>query len=172
MKIRMFIAQIVLWFFVFSSSIQMGGSVYEMFVVNPLWFGSPPESVTKWNPDPQFAIEPSKFWAAAVPLYMLTTLTILITAWFMPSQRRKWALIAGVCTLTVILSTALFFVPILRETIMSRGAGLSDEQIITKVNLWVNWNWLRMAVVFIGWLAGIHALSLNPQSGVSSKQAI
>ncbi len=172
MKIRTFIAQLVLWLFVFSSSIQMGRSVYEMLVVNPLWFGSPPESVTNWNPVPEFAIEPGRFWAVAVPLYMLTTLAILITAWFMPSPRRKWALIAGVCTLAVIVSTALFFVPILRETIISRGAGFSAEEITTKVNLWVNWNWLRMAVVFVGWLAGMRALNLNSQSNVSSKHAI
>lgn len=171
MKIRSFIAQLVLWLFVFSSSIQMGGSVYEMLVVNPLWFGSPPESVTNWNPVPQFAIEPGRFWAAAVPLYMLTTLAILITAWFMPPPRRKWALIAGVCTLAVIVSTAVFFVPILRDTIMSRGAGFSAEEITAKVNLWVNWNWLRMAVVFVGWLAGVRALSLNSLSDVSSKHA-
>ncbi len=150
----------------------MGGAVYEMLVVNPLWFGSPPESVTKWNPVPQFAIEPGRFWAVAVPLYMLTTLAILTTAWFMPSQRRKWALIAGVCTLAVILSTAFFFVPILRETIISRGAGLSAEEITTKVNQWVNWNWLRMAVVFIGWLAGARALSLYVPSDGSSRRAI
>ena len=172
MKIRRLIAQAVLWLFVFSSSIQMGGAAYEMLVVNPLWFGSPPESVTNWNPVPQFAIEPGRFWAVAVPFYMLSTLAILITAWFLSRPRRNWALIAGVCTLAVILSTALFFVPILRETIMARGAGLSDQEITTKVKLWVNWNWLRMAAVFVGWLAGVRALSLCQQSEVSSQRAI
>ena len=172
MKIRTLIAQAVLWLFVFSSSIQMGGAVYEMLVVNPLWLDSPPESVTNWNPVPQFAIEPGRFWAVAVPLYMLATIAILITSWFMPAPRRKWALLAGVCTLAVIVSTGLFFVPILRETIMSRGAGLSAEEITTKVNLWVNWNWLRMAVVFVGWVAGVRALSLNLPADESSRRAI
>jgi hypothetical protein len=172
MRIRAVIAQAVLWLFVFSSSLQMGGAVYEMLVVNPLWFGSPPESVTNWNPVPQFAIEPGRFWAVAVPVYMLSTLAILITAWLMPPPRRKWALAAGVCTLAVILSTAFFFVPILRETIISRGAGLSAAEITTKVNQWVSWNWLRMAAVFIGWVAGARALSLRPPSDSPSRRAI
>jgi hypothetical protein len=171
MKIRTPIAQAVLWLFVFSSSVQMGGAVYEMLVVNPLWLGSPPESVTNWNPVPQFAIEPGRFWAVAVPLYMLSTLAVLITAWFMPPARRKWALTAGLCTLAVILSTALFFVPILRETIISRGAGLGAAEITAKVNQWANWNWLRMAVVFIGWVAGARALSLSPPSDSPSRRA-
>ncbi len=158
MTTRQHIAQIILWFFIFSSSIQMGGAVYETFVITHLWAGSPPESVTGWNPVPQYAIEPARFWGRASSLYGLATLAVLIAAWFMPKVSRKWALIGGVCTLIVILSTVLFFVPILRETIFKRGAGLSAEEINTKVHQWVSWNWPRMVLVFVGWLAGVRAL--------------
>jgi hypothetical protein len=159
MTTRHLIAQIVLWLFIFSSSIQMGGAVYEASVITHLWAGSPPESVTGWNPVPQYAIEPARFWGRASPLYGLATLAVLIAAWFMPKVSCKWALIGGVCTLIVILSTVLFFVPILRETIFNRGAGLSAEEINTKVHQWVSWNWPRMVLVFVGWLAGVRALS-------------
>src|ERR671927_415786 len=125
MTTRQLIAQIVLWLFIFSSSIQMGGAVYETFVITHLWAGAPPESVTGWNPVPQYAIEPVRFWGRASPLYGLVTLALLIAAWFMPKASRKWALVAGICTLVVIVSTVLFFVPILRETMFTRGAGLS-----------------------------------------------
>ena len=66
---RTTIARSILWLFVFASSLQLGGSVYEMLVVNPLWFGSPPESVTNWNPVPQYAIEPIKFWRVAKGIF-------------------------------------------------------------------------------------------------------
>ena len=161
MTTRQLIAQIVLWLFIFSSSIQMGGAVYESFVITHLWAGSPPESVTGWNPVPQYAIEPVRFWGRASPLYGLATLAVLISAWFMPKVSRRWALVAGICTLIVIISTLLFFVPILRETIFNRGAGLSAGEISTKVHQWVNWNWPRMVLVFIGWAAGVRALSLS-----------
>jgi Na+/melibiose symporter-like transporter len=142
----------------------MGGATYETFVITHLWAGSPPESVTGWNPVPQYAIEPVRFWGRASALYALSTLAILIVAWLMPRARRKWALVAGLCALVIILSTGLFFVPILRETIFTRGAGLSPEQISTKVHQWVNWNWARMVLVFVGWLAGIWALSISKVS--------
>ena len=158
MTTRRLIGQIVLWLFIFSSSIQMGGAVYEAFVITHLWAGSPPESVTGWNPIPQYAIEPARFWARATPLYALVTLAVLIAAWFMPKSSRRWAVVAGICTLIAILSTVLFFVPILRETIFTRGAGLSAEEISMKVNQWVTWNWPRLALVFVGWLAGVRAL--------------
>jgi Domain of unknown function (DUF1772) len=160
MTTRRLIAQAVLWLFIFSSSIQMGGAVYEMFVITHLWAGSPPESVTGWNPVAQYAIEPVRFWGRASPLYGLATLAVLTAAWFMPRLSRKWALVAGTCTLIAILSTILFFVPILRETILTRGAGLSAVEISAKVHQWVNWNWLRMLLVFVGWVAGVRALIL------------
>ncbi|HEX8138339.1 MAG TPA: hypothetical protein VF544_12175 [Pyrinomonadaceae bacterium] len=71
MTTRSLIAQIVLWLFIFSSSIQMGGAVYETFVITHLWAGSPPQSVTGWNPVAQYAIEPVRFWGRASPLYGL-----------------------------------------------------------------------------------------------------
>jgi hypothetical protein len=166
MTTRQLISQVILWLFIFSSSIQMGGAVYESFVITPLWAGSPPESVTGWNPVPQYAIEPVRFWGRASPLYGLVTLAILIAAWFMPKAGRRWTLVAGVCALIAILSTLLFFVPILRETIFTRGAGLSGAEISSKVYQWVNWNWPRMVLVFVGWLAGVRALGLlSPESG-------
>jgi hypothetical protein len=160
MTTRQLIAQVALWLFIFSSSIQMGGAVYESLVITHLWAGSPPESVTGWNPVPQYAIEPARFWGRASPFYALATVAVLIAAWFMPKVSRRWALMAGMCTLIVILSTLLFFVPILQETIFTRGAGLSAGEISTKVHQWVNWNWPRMVLVFVGWSAGVRALSL------------
>jgi hypothetical protein len=172
MTTRRPVAQIVLWLFIFSSSIQLGGAVYESFVITHLWAGSPPESVTGWNPAPQYAIEPARFWGRASPLYGLMTLGVLIAAWFMPRPSRRWALVAGVCALIVTLSTLLFFVPILRETIFTRGADLNAEEISTKVHQWVNWNWARMVVVLVGWVAGVRALSLLTPAGGGSHRAV
>lgn len=150
----------------------MGGAVYETCVITHLWAGSPPESVTGWNPVPQYAIEPARFWGWLSPLYALATLAVLISAWLMPKFNRRWALIAGVCALFVIISTVLFFVPILRETIFTRGAGLKAEEISRKVDQWVSWNWPRMIVVFVGWLAGVHALNTADQEGSRAQSAI
>lgn len=172
MTTRQLISQMVLWLFIFSSSIQMGGAVYEMFVITHLWAGSPPESVTGWNQVPQYAIEPVRFWGRASPLYALVTLAILIAAWFMPKVSRKWAIVAGICTLVATLSTLLFFVPILRETMFTRGAGLSAEEITAKVHQWVNWNWPRMLLVFVGWLAGVRALTLISRTSEHAQDAV
>jgi len=79
----------------------------------------------------------------------------------MPWTRRKWLVAAVICTFIGFFATVLFFVPILRETTFTRGAGLSDAEIVEKVNGWVTYNWGRMAIQAVGWLAALRALSLR-----------
>ena len=160
MTTRAFITQTILWVCVMFVGIHIGAGVYEVFVITPLWAGATPESVTGWNPVPQYAINPARYWGIFSPVVALLTLALLIAAWLMPQPRRKWALIAGVCLFIVVLSTVLFFVPILIKTIGTRGANFSGGEITAMVNQWVIWNWLRLAVMIVGWLAAIRALGM------------
>jgi len=161
MTTRVLITHAILWLFVIFVGIHIGAGVYEVFVITPLWAGAPPESVTGWNSVPQYAINPAKYWGIFSPIVALLTLALLVVAWLMPLASRKWALVGGVCLFIVVLSTILFFVPILVKTIGTRGAGFDSEEITTLVNQWVAWNWLRLAVMMIGWLAAIRALSIS-----------
>lgn len=161
MKIRERIGQAVIYLFIFTSSVQMGAAIYEVFVITPLWSGSPPESVTNWNPVAQYAINPGKFWGKATPFYMVLAFITVIAAWLLPKAQRNLMLFAGGIALIIVFFTAIFFVPILMKTIVTRGAGFSGEEITHMVNQWVNWNWLRLAGVFVAWLASIRALNLH-----------
>ncbi len=172
MKTRAHIARIVLWLYVVFAGIHVGAAVYEVFVIIPLWAGAPPGSVTGWNPVPQYAIRPESYWMKFSPVYQLLSLAVFIAAWSMPVPRRKWALVAGVCALIVSLATIFFFVPILLQTMYSRGAGLGGAEITAKVNQWVGWNWLRLALMITGWLAAIRALGMSPLTDADSGRAI
>jgi hypothetical protein len=161
MTIRNRIAEISLWAFVISLGILIGATIFEAIVITPLWAGSPPESVRGWNENPHYAINSGKFFGLIVPALLLSSLVSLIVGWKMPWTRRKWLIAAVVCTLIGYAATSLFFVPILRETIFTRGTGLTDPEIVGKVNSWVTYNWWRMALQIAGWLAALRALSLR-----------
>jgi hypothetical protein len=141
--------------------ILIGATVFEALVITPLWAGSPPESVRGWNENPRYAIESRIFFGFISPPLLLSTLVSLIAGWNMPWTRRKWLVAAVICTLIGFFATVLFFVPILRETTSTRGAGLSDAEIVEKVSSWVTYNWWRMALQTFGWLAALRALSLR-----------
>jgi Domain of unknown function (DUF1772) len=154
---RSWVTQIPLWFFVLSASILTGGGIFEHVVLTPLWSGSPPESVTGW----QYGGIQRKFFIIFSPLYYLCSLALIIASWWMPQQQRKWALVAGLSGIAIGFATFLFFIPILQKTQVTRGAGLSGDEITRLVNQFKTWNWGRWIVLIGGWVAGLRAFSLS-----------
>ncbi|MFN7999529.1 MAG: anthrone oxygenase family protein [Acidobacteriota bacterium] len=151
------IIQIALWLFVMSAGILLGGSIFEGVVLTPLWAGALPESVIQW----QYGSIQTKFFAIATPLYALFSVALTIASRWMPHQQRRWAFVAGLCGVFVVVVTFLFFVPILQKTQATRGAGLSGEEITRLVKQFTAWHWGRWAVIIGSWVAGLRALSLS-----------
>ena len=154
---RSIIALIVLWLFVLSAGILLGGSIFEGVVLTPLWAGSLPESVTEW----QYGSIQSKFFMFATPLYGLLSLALVIVSWWIPSHQRMWALAAGLSGIVVVIATSLFFLPILQKTQATQGAGLSGAEITRLVNQFKTWHWGRWALIIISWVTSLRALSLS-----------
>ena len=157
MKQRPVVTQIAIWLFVLSAGILLGGSIFEGMVLTPLWAGSLPESVTAW---PHGSIQ-ARFFKIDSPLYGLFSLALIIASWRMPQPQRKWARVAGVSGVIVIVATFFFFLPILDKTESTRGAGLSGEEITRLVNQFTTWHWGRWALIIVSWVAGLRALSLS-----------
>lgn len=149
--------QLVLWVWVLCTTFLMGGGVFEHTVLTPLWAGSPPESVTQW----QYGGIQGKFFRVVSPLCYLVSLVLIIVSWRMPAGQQKWALAAGLSSLLIAVATFGFFLPILRQTQVTGGAGLSGEEIVTLVNQFKTWNLARWAVLTGGWFAGLRALALS-----------
>jgi hypothetical protein len=153
-------AKASLWAFTFLTALEIGASIYQSFVITPLWTGALPDSVRNWNVSTRYPIVPGNFWGTITPLGMLALLAVLIVMWLVPGRLRKLMAVVAVCGLAVDLSTVLFFIPILQKTIMNNGAGLSGPEITHLVRLWVNWDYVRLAVGCIGWVAAIEALAV------------
>jgi hypothetical protein len=162
MSKRSTVAQVVLWLFVLSAGIVSGGSIFEHVVLTPLWAGSLPQSVTQW----QYGGIQGKFFVVATPTYALCSLALVIVSWWMPARQRKWALVAGLSGIIVAVATLFFFIPILQKTQVTRGAGLSGEEITRLVNQFKMWHWGRWALLIGGWVAGLRALSLSASADV------
>jgi hypothetical protein len=156
---RLNIPRIVLWLWILSVTILMGGGLFEHLVLTPLWAGSPPESVTQW---PHGVIQ-ARFFGVVSPLCFLLSLALIIVSWWMPPQQRKWALAAGLTLIIMGITTVAFFLPILRKTLGMRGAGLSGEEITTLVHQFTTWNWARWMMGIGAWIAGWRAFSLRPR---------
>lgn len=149
--------QIIVWLFVITTGILLGGSIFEGVVLTPIWSSSLPDSVRQW----QHGGVQASFFAVATPLYGLWSLAMIVLAFGMPPKQKKWSLVAGVVGIAVIVMTFTFFLPILQQTEFNQGAGLSGEEITRLVTQFKTWHWGRWAAIIISWLAGLRVLSLS-----------
>src|SRR5437867_9120858 len=77
------IEQTLLWLFVILSALVIGGGLYEMRVIVPLWANSPPDSAWYWEAqrlaNPQYAPNSGlRFWIYLTPLHFLISTATLI----------------------------------------------------------------------------------------------
>jgi hypothetical protein len=150
------IAIAFLWLFVLLAGIVSGGTIYDGFVVEPLWAGSPPESVRQWT----HGVLQGKFFGKFTPFFALVSLALAGTAWFLPKPQRKWALAAGLAGLGAVIMTLVFFLPIAVALQSQQGQGLSDQEIMSLIQQW-NWQWIRTVLLLGSWVLGLRALSLS-----------
>ena len=153
------IPRTILGLFVLSTTFLIGGGVFEHVVLTPLWAGSPPESVMQWP----YGTVQAKFFSVASSVYYLFLISVIVALWWMPPAPRKWAIVSGVCGLIVMVTTLLFFIPILGKTQATAGAGLGPEEITALTNQFVNWNYGRYVLLIGGWAAALRAFSVFPQ---------
>lgn len=154
---RLNIPVIILWLWIVTVTILLGGGIFEHLVLTPLWAGSPPESVVQWP----YGVVQARFFAIISPLSFLLSIALLIASFWMPKPTRKWVWVSGISMLILGVTTVTFFVPILQETQATRGAGLSGEEITTLVYQFKTFNLVRWTLAIVGWATAWRALFLS-----------
>lgn len=98
MTVHEIIAQILLYITILLVAISVGGNVYEILVLDPLWSASPPESVRSFFQGTPWAKAMQKFWLSKLAKYSLFFLIGAVgVGWWMPA-RRLWLVLALVST--------------------------------------------------------------------------
>jgi hypothetical protein len=122
------------------------------------WKSQPPDEFLDW-----FA-QNNHFVARTVPMIVLPTLIGLAgslwSSWF--AQGFAWWVVSCLCLLTVLVLTAMYFVP--SNTAFARGA-VTPDLVPNKLNQWVQVHYLRivlaMASAVLGILATIEQAALS-----------
>lgn len=151
---RQLAAELCLWLFVITLSLQMGAGLYELRVVTPLWADAPPASVRESNRDALRSIEPrARFWRYCTAAVGLTALGALSYGWragsvargslALRSRRWRWS--------PPLISTSLRR----SRNFWTRGAGLGDEEIKRRVSVWLWLGRARAAAYVAAWLAAL-----------------
>lgn len=150
-----------LWWAVIGFSIWLGGTVFSMTVVVPMWSESPPQSVKEFFTETSFNKYIFNFFGP--PWMAIRNLPVLITlvlGWYSKLHRR-YLLITFISLVIGIIYTFTYIYPI-NEILMTRaGADKSAEEIQTMVDKWVFADRLRFVIMLIGYFFLLKAFRLK-----------
>lgn len=161
MTLRERILLISLWLSVLALTTWVGGTLYQMVVIVPLWSSAPPESVraffqgTEWNRTIVNFFGPPFIVARNLPL-----LAALIAGWHLPRHRRA-LLTAAVCfTGFGALFTVAYVYPINALLFEQAGETESADEVRRLASRWILFDRVRFGVGLVGYGAVLHAFRL------------
>lgn len=160
MKFRKKLFEIFLWLAVFGFSIWVGGTIFSMSVVVPMWSESPPESVKEFFGGTSFNKHIFNFFGPLwMPIRNLPVFLALVFGWYSPLHRR-YILIALFTIFAGVFFTVIYIYPINEILMIQAGGDHSAEEIRTMVDKWIFADRLRFAVMFIGYVFLLKAFRL------------
>lgn len=154
-----FVARILLWIVVVAWGFWLGGLIYEMVVITPLWSANLPNSVIEWNSRPNFVVNPTRFYIPTVLSLILSSLLATILNWKSNNQR-IWLILSTVCVISAFVFTLIYFFP--KNDILFRNQiiGLSGAEISAIAYAWIWANWIRLLMMLVGFFAALKAFGL------------
>jgi hypothetical protein len=159
--IREAVAVFLLYLIVGLKGINLGGNVYEMLVLTPLWTAAPPDSVVKFFKGTPFARAMQKFWLSKLAKYSLFVLAgAVIAAWSTPA-RRPW-LIAAVAATAVIYALTIGYIFRRKKLLFRANEETPAETVRQAVRQFLTADRVRLLFKLIEFFCLVRALAIPP----------
>ena len=159
---------IFLWFSVINLGIWIGGTLFHMIVVLPIWSQQPPDSVRDFFGGTRAYEYLLDFYG---PRWMvIRILPILITLWLGWNSKRHRSFVSiTVLTIAIGLVLSVLVVFPINEAIMARaGEGTSPEEIGRMVDTWILADRARFALLSVGYFFLLRAFRLPTPSSIEA----
>jgi hypothetical protein len=161
---RMRLTRALLWISVFAWGILLGSKLFDLRVLAGAWSASPPESLSLLPYGPHYPVDTGAyFFPISAPL-LVFSLGALIAGWRTPPSYRVWLVLLALMMLAIFVFTVLWFWP-RNHALWLVATGAPDAvrdraQIITMAREWVTYDWLRVAMMVVGFVSAIRAISV------------
>jgi hypothetical protein len=142
-----------LWWAVISLGLWVGGTLFHILVVQPLWTDNPPLSVkffftqTKFNETVWNFFGPP--WMAA---RLLPLLLCILLGWNNQGRQRIYLIVAGVCWLFITVYTLAYVYSINEILFKHAGENHSAEYVQELVKKWLFADRFRFLIGIVGYI--------------------
>jgi hypothetical protein len=157
---RELMVKILLWYNVVSLSVWVGGTLYQMLVIVPIWSASPPESVRAFFQGTAIMTTIRSFFgpvwqvARALPMFVLVAV-----AWSYKNVR-PWIIVCASTLLFGLVMTRAYVYPINAVLFDKAGGDLSADAVRALAREWIFADRVRFAIMSAGYLCLLRAFSL------------
>lgn len=160
MMLRQKLFIVFMWISVINLSIWIGGTIFHMIVVLPLWSQPLPGSVKEFFGGTRLYEYLLDFYGPKWMIIRVAPLIISLLLGWNSKRHRNFILITFLTLVSAVIFT-IFFVYLINDAIMAKaGEGLSQEEIARLVKNWILADRLRFGVVFVGYLFLLWAFRL------------
>lgn len=134
---------IIIW------GVLLGGITYSHTAFLPIYLSDLPNSAVVVTG--KYGINEAPFWTTIHPLLILSLITALVLNWQFKGRRNLIALSFGIY-ISVLIATAIYFVPELMAFAKSPESNLPASEWFARGHRWQNLSLIRGAWCFLGFL--------------------
>jgi len=160
MTLRKKLLTFSLWWAVIGFSLWVGGTLFNMTVIVPIWSESPPESVRHFFGNTSFNKYINNFFG---PPWMIIRNLPIIVALFLgwnSKLHKRYLLITTIIFIIGVVYTLVYIYSINDILMFKAGGDKTVEEIKTMVDKWIFADRLRFAVMLISYFFLLKAFRL------------
>jgi hypothetical protein len=158
---RLRLMRFFLWMSVFGWGVGLGAKLFDLLVVAGAWSAAPPASFALLPYGSRFPVDPGDFFQPLSAVMVLGILGALISGWKTPVQLRFWLWLGVITFLIIWAITPTVFWPMIHQLYGTATGKIvaSDAESIRLAQRWITWDWFRVALIAVGFIASVRAIS-------------
>lgn len=158
---RLRLMQFFLWISVLGWGVGLGAKLFDLLVVAGAWGAAPPASFALLPYGSRFPIDPGDFFQPLSAVMALGILGALISGWKTPVHLRFWLWLGMIMFLIIWAITPTVFWPMIHQLYGTATGKIvaSDAESIQLARRWIVWDWFRVALIAVGFIASVRAIS-------------
>ena len=150
----------LLWWAVIGFSIWLGGTIFSISVIVPMWSESLPDSARVFFSETSFTKHIYNFFGPPwMAIRNLPLLLALFVGW-KSVKHRRYLLISVTILISSIVFTVIYVYSINNDLMFNAGAGYTDVELTTLAMKWIWADRIRFVVMVIGYIFLLKAFKL------------
>ncbi len=151
-----------LWLSVTAWGIGLGAKLFDLIVLASAWGAFPPASLRLYPYGRSWPVDPGDFFQPLSGFILIASVGALVSGFKTGSRYRLWLWLPVIAFLLIWIVTPTVFWPLIVELyrVANNKIVRNDAEVSTLVRHWFVFDSLRLAVIAIGFLSSVRAISI------------